>query len=933
MGALMSWELLALGGLIGAWVLIMVLLNRVKNLRLEMAALTRSIQALAENTAPFPDDAKAGEPAGRTAARSPEQAPTPAMGAYDARPPTQPERPVTPASALPAAEGFEQRLASRWLVWLGAVTVALGSAFLIRHSFEAGWLSPIIRVASGLGLAAILIVTGEWLRRQPLSQAIASMQPNYVPPALTGGGLFAAFASIYGAEVLYELLAPTVAFIGLAMIAFLGVALSLLQGPFIALLGLVGGFVTPLLMASDAPSPWPLAAYLLTLTAAGLLVVRYRGWPWLAYAVLAGAVLWSLPLLMLLRAPTTGQPIAMAFYLLSIAGLTMLLLDTLAEASTEERTKGQAGHPAWTWLAEMGPVDRFRSLAACLVAILALGLARVNGYEAASLATLFIIAAGYLAAGRWRQALTPLPVAALVMVLAALSIWHIPGDFLPWPEPLYQIEGEGFGRTPGPLLPPALTPFLLLASGFAVLFGLGGFVALFGAQRPGLWAGLSTVSPLLLLAITYWRVEGLALSALWASAALVLAALGVAAATFAGRDRQRPGCQLALGIYAAGTVAALSLAGVMVLEEAWLTVALSLQLPALAWLYRHLDLPGFRPVAAAIALVLLVRLVFNPHILDYDVALTPFFNWVLYGYGLPAIACGVAAIWFRVGGVDRLITLLEATMLIFGVLLITFQIRTLIAGAIDAPSYGFLERSLQSVAWLMVALALMWTDSRRQAQSQPASGGLTSPGDLILSAPVLYWGWRLLLSLGAMQVLILQLLIDNPLWSPISVGSWPIVNLLLLAYGLPAILACLFAKIWPANRNGLFWSRVSYSIGIFLFMVHISLELRHLFQGPRLDGDEMSNAEWYSYSALWLATAAALLGIGLWRANIQLRHAALVIVLMTVTKVFLFDAAALAGLFRVASFFGLGLCLIGIGYLYQRFLTSIPLSSDPQPET
>ena len=43
------------------------------------------------------------------------------------------------------------------------------------------------------------------------------------------------------------------------------------------------------------------------------------------------------------------------------------------------------------------------------------------------------------------------------------------------------------------------------------------------------------------------------------------------------------------------------------------------------------------------------------------------------------------------------------------------------------------------------------------------------------------------------------------------------------------------------------------------------------------------------------------------------------VIMLTVSKVFLFDAAGLSGLYRVASFLGLGLCLIGIGYAYQRY--------------
>jgi uncharacterized membrane protein len=39
-----------------------------------------------------------------------------------------------------------------------------------------------------------------------------------------------------------------------------------------------------------------------------------------------------------------------------------------------------------------------------------------------------------------------------------------------------------------------------------------------------------------------------------------------------------------------------------------------------------------------------------------------------------------------------------------------------------------------------------------------------------------------------------------------------------------------------------------------------------------------------------------------------------------VLKVFIGDMSNLEGLLRIASFVGLGFCLVGIGWLYQRFV-------------
>jgi uncharacterized membrane protein len=50
------------------------------------------------------------------------------------------------------------------------------------------------------------------------------------------------------------------------------------------------------------------------------------------------------------------------------------------------------------------------------------------------------------------------------------------------------------------------------------------------------------------------------------------------------------------------------------------------------------------------------------------------------------------------------------------------------------------------------------------------------------------------------------------------------------------------------------------------------------------------------------------------------RLASAAVVLITVGKVFLLDLAVLEGAFRALSFIGLGLVLVGIGWLYQRLL-------------
>lgn len=342
----------------------------------------------------------------------------------------------------------------------------------------------------------------------------------------------------------------------------------------------------------------------------------------------------------------------------------------------------------------------------------------------------------------------------------------------------------------------------------------------------------------------------------------------------------------------------------MALEEAWLTLALSLELPALAWIAGRLELRSLRRVALIVAAVVLVRLVLNYNLLDYALGTLPGLNWLLYGYGLPAAAFYFAARWFGGAARDPLVTVLEAGALAFAVLLVTLEIRDLVTGALDSPHYRLLEQSLQSIAWLALSYGLALR-ARRDAR------------------PVLAWGWRLLAGAAAVQVVLLQVLETNPLWSHEQVGQTLLFDLLLLAYAVPAGFAFLFVGV--LRRAG--HPRVAAAAGVLglgLVFVYLSLEVRHAFHREVLGVGPTSDAEWYAYSVAWLAYAGALLALGVWRAEARLRYASLAVVLVTVAKVFLSDMSALTGLYRVASFLGLGLSLVAIGYLYQRFVLPRP---------
>jgi uncharacterized membrane protein len=181
-----------------------------------------------------------------------------------------------------------------------------------------------------------------------------------------------------------------------------------------------------------------------------------------------------------------------------------------------------------------------------------------------------------------------------------------------------------------------------------------------------------------------------------------------------------------------------------------------------------------------------------------------------------------------------------------------------------------------------------------------------------------------LIGLGVAGVFLGQLLVLNPVLTYEYIGGWPIIDMLLLGYLGPAVLLALIASDLGAAPR-LSWLKPAAGIGaLVLAFAWVTTETKHLFQGPRLMLWHRSDGEYYAYSVAWLIFAFLLLAGGLLRQRPGLRYGALAVLLTTVFKVFISDMAGLQGLYRVASFLGLGLSLVAIGWIYQRFVYPRP---------
>lgn len=306
--------------------------------------------------------------------------------------------------------------------------------------------------------------------------------------------------------------------------------------------------------------------------------------------------------------------------------------------------------------------------------------------------------------------------------------------------------------------------------------------------------------------------------------------------------------------------------------------------------------------AGALTLVAFNLLFLNPlwHSAE-ELGTAPLFNWLLPAYGVPAVIMALLAhVSLKADGSERTATMVgsyAAAGLAFAMSFLGLEVMHLMRGASFVGALDFREAALIGLLWLALAYGLLLK----------AEGiGRTLA---VVSA-----------SAGAFMLGVMSLLILNPLWAATPVGDLLVLNWLLVAYGVPALLLC--GALYLGKNAGL-RSENSRTSGTLLALVYLlvwtSLEVRHVFHGSVLAG-KITQPEWYSYSALWLLSGFALLAFGVWKSSRLLRQLALGLVLVTVAKIFLSDMSALTGLWRAFSFMGLGLALMGVGYLYQRFV-------------
>jgi uncharacterized membrane protein len=92
----------------------------------------------------------------------------------------------------------------------------------------------------------------------------------------------------------------------------------------------------------------------------------------------------------------------------------------------------------------------------------------------------------------------------------------------------------------------------------------------------------------------------------------------------------------------------------------------------------------------------------------------------------------------------------------------------------------------------------------------------------------------------------------------------------------------------------------------------------HQWRGAYLDYHNLEIARDFTYSALWMAYGAMLMIVGFVRRSAFVRWQALILIAVTIVKVFVYDVSQLDRAYRIVSFIVLGALLLAISFVYQR---------------
>src|SRR5215467_13649011 len=176
-------------------------------------------------------------------------------------------------TSLPKDSGsadLETVIAGRWFNRIAIVALLFGFTFFLKLAFDNNWIGPSGRVAIGILLGGAMMPWSAWLSRRGYS---------YFSEGIVALGEATLFVSVWAGCQYYHLYDQSVGFIGLIVITSAMAAIALgRDSQRIAVLCLLGGYLTPVLVSTGQDHQVVLFTYLLILGAGLLLMGEGKDW-------------------------------------------------------------------------------------------------------------------------------------------------------------------------------------------------------------------------------------------------------------------------------------------------------------------------------------------------------------------------------------------------------------------------------------------------------------------------------------------------------------------------------------------------------------------------------------------------------------------------------------------------------------------------------